>query len=110
MYDKDRKQIVDRREMLRVKIKSLAEEAKIIRKEEMRTYGQLHNELYLHRIGIVRATSRSAVLAYGFIRGRKHESMEPTRKTDPDWGEVKRLCSKYGPAGFVIPADLAKAA
>lgn len=34
MYGKDRTTITDRREMLRVKLKSLGEEARIIRLEE----------------------------------------------------------------------------
>jgi len=97
MYDKSGKVIVDRREQLRVKIKSLAEEAKIIRKEEGKTFGQLREELYLHRIGIVRNEARHAHLAYGFIRGRTYEQMEANAKSAPDWDHVKRLVKKYGP-------------
>lgn len=100
--------IQDRREMLRVKVKSLAAEAKIIRREERRSRGQLREELYLHRIGIVRREARSAHLAYGLIKGRTIEQMEPTSKSAPDWTKVKRLCEKYGPTGLQVPAPKGK--
>lgn len=135
MYSKDRSTIVDRREMLRVKLKSLAEEARIIRREENRsilvTYGRdeagkrvvlkrlkngaLRHELRAHRTGVVRDAARAAHLAYGFIKGRTLEQMEPRRHPDvPSWqieaadrvlmGEVRKLIRKYGPADFVEPA------
>jgi hypothetical protein len=104
MYDKLGKTIVDRREMLRVKVKSLAVEAKIIRKEELRSNGQLREELYLHRTGIVRSEARNSHLAYGFIKGRSLEQMERTHKSVPDIDKIKRLCIKYGPANFSLPA------
>lgn len=96
MYDKEGKTIVDRREMLRVKLKSLAEEAKIIRKEERRTHGRLRDELHLHRVGIVRHEARHSHIAYGFIRGRTIEQMEPTSKTPFSKEHVERLVKKYG--------------
>lgn len=95
----------DRREMLRVKVKSLAEEARIIRREEQRTYGRLREELHKHRVIDVRREARAANLAYGFIRGRTHEQMEGSRKTEPDWEKVRRLCKKYGPAGYNGPPN-----
>lgn len=106
MYDKDGK-LHDRREMLRVKIKSLAEEARIIRAEEKRTRGSLRDELHLHRVGIVRSAARSSHLAYGLIRGKPYERMEAKtcEGNAPDWTEVGRLCKKYGPADFKLPGD-----
>lgn len=95
--------ILDRREMLRVKIKSLAEEARIIRKEEQRTRGPLREEIYLHRIRDVRSEARSAQLAYGFIRGRTLEQMESKSRTKPNWKRVRDLCKKYGAYGFEPP-------
>lgn len=94
-------QIIDRREMLRVKAKSLAAEARIIRREETRALGRkyrkvtdstgkertqhfggeynpLYHELRLHRLSL-RAEARATHLAYGFIRGLTLEQMEPKR-------------------------------
>lgn len=106
--------IKDRREQLRVKIMSLAEEARIIRKEERKfswpgvDHNPLREELYLHRIGTVRSEARSAVLAYGFIRGLTYEKMEPNPWTGPDWSRVKTLVKKYGPRDFTEPPEFSK--
>lgn len=101
MYDKTGK-IVDRREMLRVKLKSLAAEAKIIRREEKRSHGALREELYRHRIDVVRAVSRNTHIAYGLIKGRTLDQMEPTRKSEPDWDAVAKMISKYGPREYTL--------
>lgn len=102
MYTKEGT-IKDRREMLRVKVKSLAEEARMIRREELRSNGVLRDELHIHRVGIVRAESRTAGLAYGFVRGRKLEQMEPKSFTQPNWKRIKELCKKYGAFDTVVP-------
>lgn len=83
--------------MLKVKLKSLAAEARIIRKEELRARSNdLREELYLHRIGPVREAARNTHLAYGFIRGRTIDEMEPTRKSEPDWKAIQKMLDKYG--------------
>lgn len=97
MYAKDRTTVLDQREMLRVKIKSLAEEARIIRREERRTHGTLRDRLYLHRIGVVREAARSTHIAYGLIRGRTLEQMEPKSNSEPNWPDIKRMLKLYGP-------------
>lgn len=103
MYaDQSKTLIKDRREQLRVKIKSLAVEASIIRKEEHRTSGVLREELYLHRVQPLRQEARSAHLAYGFIRGLTYDEMEPIRYTVPNWERVRTLIKKYGPKDFVM--------
>ena len=102
MYAKDRQTVIDRREMLRVKLKSLAEEARIIRREESRTRGQLREELRDHRIKVVRYEARATHLAYGFIRGLTIEQMEPKstmpwHKYEPLRSKVEAMIKKYGP-------------
>jgi hypothetical protein len=99
MYSKTG-EVRDRMEMLRVKIKSLAEEARIIRSEEQRVRrGTLRDELRTHRVTVVRSESRSAHIAYGLIRGRTVERMEsPNTRTPPDWKRIKGLVLKYGPS------------
>ena len=104
MYDREGK-IVDRREMLRVKVRSLAAESRIIRGEAHRTRGRLRWELNHHRQHVVRKHARNAHLALGFLRGRTIRQMEPCAKTEPNWDEVRRLCKKYGPAGWNGPSQ-----
>lgn len=92
--------VKDRREMLRVKIKSLAGEARIIRHEETRVGGVLADELRMHRRGIVRQEARLTHLAYGIIRGRPVERIEqPKRPLEKqEWDRVRQMISRYGPA------------
>lgn len=97
--------IRDRRRELRVKIKSLAEEARIIRREERRCRDSLtrtvgHDEqraalagsyasLRAHRVVDVRREARYSLLAYALIRGRTYRSQEA--KADPSKIDVKKL-------------------
>ena len=62
--------------MLRVNVKSLAAEAKIIRKEEKRCGIQYYWMLYSHRIGRLREEARYANLALAFVRGRLYSQVE----------------------------------
>lgn len=99
---------------LKVKIKSLAAEAKIIRSEERkvleysrhcvqgREAEQLeHLSCYVglrkHRTCEVRNEARISFLAYSFIRGGKIQDVE--RSVPPGWlkESAARLIAKYGP-------------
>ena len=82
---------------LKIKCKSLAAEAKIIRREEHRwpKGSEVRKGLFYHRILDVRRESRSACLAYGFLRGRSYKSMEAKAYTQPDWKRVQSLVEKY---------------
>lgn len=95
MYSKDNK-VVDRREMLKVKLKSLAAEAKIIRFEEKKTHGVLRDELHLHRVWQVRSEARHTHIAYGLIKGLKLEQIEPKSFVPFDWARVNAMIKKYG--------------
>lgn len=85
---------------LKVKIKSLAQEARIIRHEErkakIRKQGELRESLRFHRMQVVRAESRATNLAYGLLRGRRYSELEHKRWTKPDWKNVIRMVAKYG--------------
>jgi len=81
---------------LKVKIKSLAEEARIIRKEEKREANKYHKrELRDHRIGTVRDEARAAQLAYAFLRGKPYYTLEAKVHSEPNWKRVKDLVVKY---------------
>lgn len=88
---------MDERAYLKVKIKSLAEEAKIIRKETKRAKrASIRDGLALHRKGIVRCEARHTHLAYGFLRGRDYRQMEPKAHEAPNWEKVRKMVEKYG--------------
>lgn len=89
---------LDFRAALRVKVKSLADEAKIIRREESRS-NSWHEWMSLkeHRRTVVRREARAAQLALGFLRGRRYSELEQTTRMDnaPDAGRVEKLIQKY---------------
>jgi len=102
MYDKTTGNLVDRREMLKVKIVSLMLEARIIREVEQANGGVLREELHNHRVNEVRKAARNAQLAYAFTRGVPLAKVEPFHRVhNPrNTKEVERLCRKYGPRLF----------
>jgi len=81
---------------LKVKVKSLAAEAAIIRMEEARSRGALRSSLRFHRQWDVRREQRASQLAYGYLRGIDRARIEPGAKTDPDWDRVRAMVRKYG--------------
>jgi hypothetical protein len=85
----------DKRAFLRIKLKSLAAEARIIRQEEVRNK-RLRYELSEHRRGVVRAAARNTQLAYAFLKGRTYRSVEAKATTPPNWKEVERMVKQYG--------------
>ena len=88
---------------LRVKIKSLAAEARIIRQEEGRFRDLWHHQqtgpflgLKLHRTQDVRKEARSALLAYGFLRGVPYSKIEAKCWEAPDWFRIMQIVTKFG--------------
>lgn len=98
---------------LKIKLKHLAEEARIIRYEEIKTARRIKqlkalgkdttrlewraNSLYLHRIGIVRWEARATQLAYCLLRGKAKAVVEngttiPKHILD----KVARMVADYG--------------
>lgn len=101
--------------MLKVKIKSLAAEAHIIRLEERRAgrskYPQpLRSSLREHRVGVVRSEQRLSLLAYAFLRGRPLYAVERKCKAAPDWTRVAKLVEKFGVAAWATADRKAQAA
>ncbi len=83
---------------LKIKIMSLAAEARIIRREEQRWYGasDLRRGLRNHRVYEVRTEARAALLAYGYLRGRTYAALETKPAINPSWERVVSLVKKYG--------------
>lgn len=80
---------------LKIKLKSLAAEARIIRREEQKNEYFRHG-LRDHRKGIVRSVARDTQIAYGFLRGKDYKQIENNPKTKPNWDSVKKMIEKYG--------------
>ena len=66
--------VTDDRRLLKIKIKHLAEEAKIIRTEEQKVHGMAKWKLQHHRKTTVRDAARRTQFAYAIIRGKTLES------------------------------------
>lgn len=108
---------------LRVKIKSLAAEAQIIRAEERKLRRRhtwrksmdglehavrtnqpapgplgddpLFQGLRGHRINAVRVECRLALLAYGFLRGRTYQQIEQTAHDKPDFTSLTKMVYRF---------------
>jgi len=88
---------------LKIKVKTLAEEARIIRHEERKVHGMRRWGLQHHRRTVVRAAARRTLVAYQWVRGRDWEACA---STDPatrlrDRSSVEKMIKKYG-----TPKDL----
>lgn len=98
---------------LKVKIKSLAEEAKIIRNEERKAlrsrdweianegrrvgaYFDTYYGLRDHRKGVVAKEARAANLAIGYVNGREYSHIEHPLSKSFDYKRVAQLLIKYG--------------
>ena len=83
---------------LKMKICSLAAEARIIRREETKWRGDssVRSSLRKHRTGVVRREARASQLAYGFLRGRRYAQLEKAESVRADWTRVASLVTKYG--------------
>ena len=77
----------------RVNVKSLAEEARIIRNEANRCGRAYHDALTLHRRGRLREEARIAQLALAFLRERPYRTVERMAVAKPC---AERLLEKLG--------------
>lgn len=87
----------NRIKQLKVKIKSLAAESRIIRLETNRSKDQQTKwDLAHHRTGIVREEARYSQLAYAFLRGRSYASVEAKTDKELDLKRVEKLVERFG--------------
>ena len=86
---------MDKRIFLKVKIKSLVAETRIIQSMEAR-HSFWASQMEVHRHGVIRDEMRATLIAYGFVRGRAYEEIEPNALTQPDWDRVAKMVSRYG--------------
>lgn len=108
MYDSN-KNLIDRRELLKIKLATLVFEAGVIRDAEQKQlrYGRkvalpepfLYAQMHDHRVKDLRRHARNTGLALGFIRGKSLPELEPYAKnllTGTDWRDIRVMCGKYG--------------
>ena len=103
---------------LKIKLKTLAAEARIIRTEERRALAACRHHspgearararlayasLKDHRLGTVAPVTRRNALAYGFLRGRTYAELEPRTRTPIDLRAVHKIAQRFG-----TPAALAR--
>lgn len=88
---------------LKIKILTLADEAKHIKRHEQR-WKQVKREgiphplffdLQGHRKYEVRPECRCALLAYGFLRGRDYRKIENKCHEPPDWNNVVKIILRF---------------
>jgi len=95
---------------LKIKVKSLAAESRIIRAQELKLKGKnwcsLANPLRNHRRGPLRAEARDTHIAYGYLKGRTYRQMEDNPETEPNWVNVARMVKKYGTGEFTDELEL----
>lgn len=99
---------------LKIKIKTLVEESRIIRSHERKAKARMQKmkakglpeekvrsaketllALKYHRRGVVRSAARSNHLAYGFLRGIPYAEMEAKCRFGPDWSEVEKIAARF---------------
>jgi hypothetical protein len=87
------------RSKFRVKIKSLAEESRIIRVEERRHVGPKRDfdrgVLHWHRVGVLRQEQRATYLAYALVRGVPYATVEKEGAKPSDFvvRRISEICN-----------------
>ena len=85
---------------LRVKAKSLADEARIIKREESRAkknkQPELKQGLRDHRVTVVRAEARATNLARAFITGVPYKTVEQFSREGLPYARIVSMVKKYG--------------
>jgi len=81
---------------LRIKIKTAAEEARLIRAEAHKTWGDARWDLNAHRTGKLRRHARENLLVYGALRGVPYEVMERRCETPPNFSNVEKTALRFG--------------
>lgn len=88
---------------LKVKIKHLAAEARIIRFEELKSFGSQRDSLAVHRRTVVRDAARQAQIAYALIRGKDYRASAcrvDQLKHDRDYAAVYDMVKRFGGWGM----------
>jgi len=88
--------MTERQIHLRIKIKSLVDEARTIRAEAKKTSGMAKWRLNHHRTTVVRDYARLNLLAYGILIGMFYERMEKKCQETPNFIKVAKIAKAFG--------------
>lgn len=89
---------------LRIKVKSLVDESRTIRKEANKTSGMAKWRLNHHRTSVVRVHTRHNLLAYGLLMGVPYCAMEKKCHIKPNLSTVAKHAKKFGGVSSAIDA------
>ncbi len=81
---------------LKIKIQSLTDESRNIRKEARKVSGMEKWNLNHHRTTTVRDASRYNLLAYGLLRGVPYEVIEKKCNEPPSFRAVAKHATQFG--------------
>lgn len=81
---------------LKIKIRSLADEAKSIRREANKSKGMAKWRLNDHRTSVVRDHARHNLLAYGILIGTPYKAMEGRCYRSPDFSRISTIAKRFG--------------
>lgn len=81
---------------LKIKVQTLVDEAKTIRREANKTRGMVKWRLNEHRTGIVRSHARLNLLAYGILIGTPYSAMEKNGRHEVDLEAVGEIAKRFG--------------
>lgn len=87
---------------LKIKVKSLVDEAKTIRKEANKVNGMVKWNLKHHNTSVVRPHTRTNLLAYGILIGTPYHKMEKKCLEAPNWTWVKKTAMNFGGAEEIV--------
>jgi len=86
-------------EFLKIKLKHLAEEARIIRHKEKKlrgpNWGASSNLFREHRVNVVRVEARHSHIIYGYLRGLDYKQIESNPKTKPSMKDLNRILNAF---------------
>jgi hypothetical protein len=83
---------------LKIKIQSLVDESRNIRREANKTNGMSKWKLNHHRTAVVRPHARHNLLAYGCLRGIPYSVIEKKCHYAPNFNTVIKHAKKFGGA------------
>ncbi len=78
-----------------MKIKSLAEEVRILRFEKKRIDKNCVWYLNLHKNTVIRPESRYSLLAYAYLRGMPYKAVEASCKESPKVSRIAKLAARF---------------
>lgn len=94
---------------LKIKIQSLVDESRNIRREARKVTGKDRHSLNLHRVMVVRPHTRLNLLAYGILRNIPYSCMERKCAEKPDFKRIGKIAKSFDATDEQVAAWVADA-